>query len=360
VARIERNAFVILAERLSALADATRLADRILGDLGGKIEVSGRAFFIGASIGIALAGRDSQSAEAVLRDAETARLRARDRRGPGSYEVFDDPMRERATLRLELGNDLRWALERGELFLEYQPIVSVASGRIQGAEALLRWQHPQRGLLPASTLIPLAEETGMILPIGEWALGAACRQSREWGAAGLEEVFVAVNLSATQFRQRELPAVVRGVLREVGLEPRRLELELTETVLVDDVELAVGALGALGETGVGLCIDDFGVGHSSLSYLRRFPMNTLKIDRSFVEDLGAASSADSMLASIIGLAHNLGLKAIAEGVEIERQLQTLRDQACDEFQGHLFSRSLAHDDFAQLALAQPPGPAGAA
>lgn len=361
VAAIERGLFVVLVERLSAVADATRLADRILSDLSQKTRVSGRDIFTGASVGVALAGSTYEKADAILRDAETALHRARARRGPGSYEVFDEAMRERATLRLELGSELRWALERGELFLEYQPIVSVATGRIRGAEALLRWRHPQRGLLPPSTLIPLAEETGMILPIGEWALGAACRQSLEWQEAGLDPVFVAVNLSATQFRQRELPAVVRGVLRDVGLDPRRLELELTETVLVDDVELAIDALGALGETGVGLCIDDFGVGHSSLSYLQRFPMSTLKIDGSFIRDLGEAERADSMLASIIGLAHNLGLKAIAEGVECERQLAALRAQTCDEFQGHYFSPSVPNDEFTRLVLeGSSPGPLGVA
>lgn len=348
VARIGGDVFAILVERLAGIADATRLADRILHDLGSRFEVAGREVFVGASVGVVLEGAGHERGDDLLRDAETAMQRARGRRGSGNYEVFDEAMHERAVLRLELETDLRRALERNELVLEYQPIVSVATGRVHGAEALIRWRHPHRGILPPATLLPIAEETGLILPIGEWALESACRQNLSWQKAGLAPVFVAVNLSASQFRQRELPAVVRGVLRESGLAPERLELELTETVLMEDTEHALDALGALEETGVGLCVDDFGVGHSSLSYLQRFPMRTLKIDRSFVRELGSRERADSMIASIIGLAHNLGLKAIAEGVETERQLTTLRSQACDEFQGHYFSRAIAGEDFSEL------------
>jgi PAS domain S-box-containing protein/diguanylate cyclase (GGDEF)-like protein len=351
VARISDDVFVLVMEGLGGIADATRLADRLLRDLGQSVEVAGQAMFVGASAGVVLAGADYRSGDDVLRDAETAMRRARRRQGPGRYEVFDPAMHERAVQRLELETELRFALERAELVLEYQPIVAVGSGKVTGAEALIRWHHPRRGVLGPSTLLPLAEETGLILSIGRFALEEACRQNLAWQSDGLAPLFVAVNLSALQFRQRELPAEVRGVLREVGLEPERLALELTETVLMEDTGFSVDSLDALAETGVGLCVDDFGVGYSSLSYLQRFPMSTLKIDRSFIDRLSGEGPADSMTASIIGLAHNLGLKAVAEGVESEDQLAVLQSQGCDEFQGHYFSPSVSGDRFAQLLRA---------
>jgi diguanylate cyclase (GGDEF)-like protein len=348
VARVSGGMFVMMMESLAGLADATRLADRLLRELGKSIEVAGRTVFVGASAGVVVAGPEYRSGDDVLRDAETAMRRARRRQGPGRYEVFDPAMHELAVQRLELETDLRFALERGELALEYQPIVAVDGGAITGAEALIRWRHPRHGLVPPSTLLPLAEETGLILPIGRWALEEACRQNMAWERDGLDPLFVAVNLSALQFRERELPAEVRGVLREIGLDPARLDLELTETVLMEDTGLTVDSLGALAATGVGLCVDDFGVGYSSLSYLQRFPMSTLKIDRSFISRLGGDSPADSMTASMIGLAHNLGLKAVAEGVESADQLAVLRSQGCDEFQGHYFSPSVPGERFVEL------------
>lgn len=351
VARVGGDVFVVLVERLDGIADATRFADRLLRQLGRPIRIGGREVFVGASIGVVLAGAAYEKGDDVLRDAETAMHRARDRRGPGRYEVFDEAMHDQAVRRLELETELRLALTRQELVLEYQPIVSVATGQIRGAEALLRWRHPRHGLLSPATLLPLAEETGLIFDIGDWALEAACRQNLSWQRAGLGPLFVAVNLSASQFRQRELPALVRSVLQDTGLEPERLELELTETVLMEDTGLAIDTLKALAATGVGLCVDDFGVGHSSLSYLQHFPMSTLKIDQSFIRQVGSEGRADSLTASIIGLAHNLGLKAIAEGVESERQLAALQMQSCDEFQGHYFSPSVPGEAFAQLVTA---------
>lgn len=351
IARLRDDAFVILQDRLGGVADATRLAERILEELALRIELAGQEVFVGASIGIALSTSGRRSAEELLRDAETAMHRAR-RRGPRSYEIFDPKMHREAAVRLELGMDLQRAVETDQLFLEYQPILSVSSGEIVGAEALLRWRHPKKGLIGPSDLIPLAEETGSIVAIGDWVLGAACRQSLRWQSAGPRPIFVAVNLSATQLRQREFPAAVRGVLRETGLDPAFLHLELTESLLVENSDLAVDALAALRATGAGLCVDDFGVGHSSLSYLQHLPIHTLKIDRSFVRPIGHEARSNSLMAAIIRIAHSLELKAIAEGVESEVQLDSLRSFACDQYQGYFYSPPLPEQDFTEMLVAR--------
>jgi len=347
IARLRDDAFVIFQDRLGGVADATRLADRILEELARRIEVGGQEVFVGASIGIALSTTGHRRAEELLRDAETAMHRAR-RRGQRSYEIFDPKMHREAAVQLELGMDLQRAVETDQLFLEYQPILSVSSGEILGAEALVRWRHPKQGLIGPSDLIPLAEETGCIVAIGDWVLSAACRQSLSWQSTGRRPVFVAVNLSATQLRQREFPAMVRGVLRETGLDPAFLHLELTETLLVENSDLAVDALAALRATGAGLCVDDFGVGHSSLSYLQHLPIHTLKIDRSFVRPIGREPRSDSLMAAIIRIAHSLELKTIAEGVESEEQLDSLRSFACDQYQGYFYSPPLPEGNFTQL------------
>lgn len=349
VSRLRDDVFVILQDRLGGVADATRLADQILGELSRRIVLAGQEVFVGASIGIALSTGGHRSAEELLRNAETAMHRAR-RRGQRSYEIFDPKMHTEAAVRLELGMDLQQAVESDQLFLEYQPILSVSSGEIVGAEALLRWRHPKQGLIGPSELIPLAEETGSIVAIGDWVLTSACEQSLSWQSQGFQPLFVAVNLSATQLRRREFPAMVRGVLRETGLDPAFLHLELTETLLVENSDLAFDALAALRATGAGLCIDDFGVGHSSLSYLQHLPVHTLKIDRSFVRPIGRESRSDSLMAAIISIAHSLELKAIAEGVESEEQLDSLRSFACDQYQGYYYSPPLPARGFTEMLV----------
>ena len=244
-------------------------------------------------------------------------------------------------------NALRGATERGELVLHFQPMVNLKSGQIEGMEALLRWNHPELGLVPPLDFIPLAEETGLIIPIGEWVLRTACAQARAWQDAGLPPLRLAVNLSARQF-QKDLVAQVASVLEETGLAPRYLELELTESMVMQNPEKAVATLDALDQMGVRLSIDDFGTGYSSLSYLKRFPIDTLKVDRSFVRDI--PGDADDMLITtgIIGLAHSLGIQVVAEGVETSAQLSFLRAQNCDAMQGYYFSKPLPAPAFALL------------
>jgi len=244
--------------------------------------------------------------------------------------------------------DLRRALERAELLLHYQPKVDLATGRITGAEALLRWQHPQRGLVAPGMFIPLAEETGLILPIGEWVLATACAQVRTWQRQGLDAVPVAVNLSARQFRKADLAETVHRILRESGIAPRMLELELTESMIMRDPQAAAAAMQQLKALGVKLALDDFGTGYSSLNYLRRFSVDCLKIDRSFISDAASDPSAASVATSIVAIAHSLGLRSVAEGAEKKEQLDFLRDCGCDSLQGFYFSRPVPAADFAVL------------
>ncbi|WP_305043757.1 putative bifunctional diguanylate cyclase/phosphodiesterase, partial [Geoalkalibacter sp.] len=254
---------------------------------------------------------------------------------------------------LELESALRQALDRDQFRLYYQPKVGLMSGCILGCEALIRWQHPQRGMVAPAEFIPLAEETGLIVSIGEWTLREACRQAVEWQALGLPPLNVAVNLSARQFRKGNLLQVVEKVLKQTGLDPQLLELELTESMIMHDPLGAGQTMHQLKELGVSLSLDDFGTGYSSLNYLRSFPVDSLKIDRSFIADLATDSSEASVVTSVISIAHNLGLSAIAEGVETGEQLDFLVDNGCDMMQGYLFSRPLPADEFARLLRRNP-------
>jgi EAL domain-containing protein (putative c-di-GMP-specific phosphodiesterase class I) len=252
--------------------------------------------------------------------------------------------------RLSLESELRHALERGQFHLEYQPQLDLASGRMVGMEALLRWRHPQLGLISPASFIGLAEEMGLIIPIGDWVLRTACAQTRAWQLAGHGPLRVAVNLSARQFKQRNLLHAVAAVLMETGLDASCLELELTESMVMHDVEQATAIMGNLKALGVQLSIDDFGTGYSSLAYLRHFPIDVLKIDKSFVSDITHSSDDAAIVCAIISLAHNLRLKVIAEGVETKAQLEFLRQHGCDQMQGYLFSRPLAAPAFEALLL----------
>jgi EAL domain-containing protein (putative c-di-GMP-specific phosphodiesterase class I) len=237
---------------------------------------------------------------------------------------------------------------RNELILYYQPQYAMECDRITGVEALLRWQHPERGLLPPGDFIPMAEETGQIVPIGKWVLKEACEQSQRWCGAGLAPIQMAVNLSAKQFQQQDLPDVVAAILSETGMDPAHLELEITETILMQDLEITIDQLVRLMALGVKISIDDFGTGYSSLNYLKRFPLHALKIDRSFVKDIGEDSDDTSIVSAIISLAHNLSLEVVAEGVETPAQLEFLRSQQCDRFQGFLMSTPLPADSVQQM------------
>ena len=263
-------------------------------------------------------------------------------------------MNARARDRLMMESQLRRALDRGEFVLYYQPRADVASGRIVGAEALIRWRHPERGLVQPQEFIPLVEDSGLVIPIGEWAIGETCRQLAAWQAAGMRVVPVAVNLASTHLRERGLPELVAQAIACHGLRARLLEIEVTESILLAEPELSLEIAMKLDEMGVRLSIDDFGTGYSSLSYLKRLPIHALKIDRSFVRDLASDPDDAAIITAIIAMAHSLKLKVVAEGVETEAQLAFLNARQCDEYQGFLLRRPMMPDDFAELLQAKRP------
>ncbi len=344
VARFGGDEFGILVDRLADEEEAVAIADRVATAFAEPYEMGGVEHFVTASIGIAVArpsGIEPVDADLLIRDADAAMYRAKER-GRARCELFDAEMRARAVRRLEVERELRHALERDELVLHYQPVVSLASGEITGLEALVRWQHPERGLLDPGEFISIAEDSGLIEPIGRWVQGAACRQTLIWHEQrpDARPFDISVNLSARQVAHRDLPAAVSEILERTGLDPIHLRLEITETVLVEESATAIATLEALSELGVGLVLDDFGTGYSSLAYLNRFPFDALKIDRSFVEALGVEQERTAIIEAIIGMARALSLDVIAEGVENEVQLSELRRLDCDFGQGHLFSRAL--------------------
>ncbi|MCH8050478.1 MAG: EAL domain-containing protein [Chloroflexi bacterium] len=337
VARVGGDEFAILLSGISQVEGAVAVSKRILKDFRRPWVLDGHEFHVTTSVGIAMYPDDGEDAETLLKNADAAMCRAKEQ-GRYGFQLYTPAMNVAVLERIALENDLRQALEREDFVLHYQPQVNVSSGRIVGMEALLRWQHPERGLVLPMEFIPVAEETGLILPLGEWVLRTACVQNKAWQEAGLPSMRVAVNLSARQFQSRELVNTVTKILEETGLDPDCLQLEITEGDAMQDTEFTAKVLHDLKVMGVQIVIDDFGTGHSSLSYLARFPIDALKIDRSFVGSLPVDQSAAAITAAIITLAHSLNLSVIAEGVETEEQLAFLKERKCDEFQGYLFSK----------------------
>ncbi len=348
VARLGGDEFIFLLEEVGA-EEARGTAERILATLRSPIALKGRKVYVTASIGVALGGNNTRRADDLLRDADLAMYRAK-RSGKARYAVFEEGMNAQALERLDLEHGLRRALERAELEAYYQPKVSLASGRVVGLEALLRWHHPERGLLTPEAFIPLAEETGLIVPIGERVLWEACRQAREWQALYPSEPppSMCVNLTARQFREPGLPQIIARVLEETGLEPSRLFLEVTESTAMEDAPTTVATFEGLRDLGVRAIIDDFGTGYSSLSYLGRFPVDYVKIDRSFVGGLEEDAGAKALVSGMIGLAHALGIEVIAEGVERSGQLERLEAMGCDLAQGYHFSGPLSGEAMGAL------------
>jgi diguanylate cyclase (GGDEF)-like protein/PAS domain S-box-containing protein len=352
VARFGGDEFGILVDRLADEDEALAIADRVADAFSEPYSMGGADHFVTASIGIAVArpgGREPVDAELLIRDADAAMYRAKER-GRGRCEVFDAEMRARAVRRLETERELRHALGRKELELQYQPVVALGSGEIVGLEALVRWRHPERGLLDPGDFVSIAEDSGLIEPIGRWVQETACREALAWHELRPDQrpLDISVNLSARQVTHRDLADSVREILQRTGLEPVNLRLEVTESVLVEESATARATLEALSEIGVRLVLDDFGTGYSSLAYLNRFPFDALKIDRSFVDGLGVEQERTAIVEAVIGMARALSLDAIAEGVENEAQLSELRRLGCDFAQGHLFSWPLASDKVTSL------------
>jgi diguanylate cyclase (GGDEF)-like protein len=353
VARFGGDEFVVVCEDMVSEWEATLVGQRLSATLEDPFLVDGHEHFMTASIGVVLADPDD-APEAVLRDADSAMYEAK-HRGRARTELFDERLRARAAARMETESALRRALDRGEFILVYQPIVLLSEGRMVGAEALLRWQHPERGTITPDQFIPVAEETGLIVPIGAWVLEEACRQSRRWreAAPGRPPLAVSVNLSARQLVSPGFLDVVARALSDNAVDPSTFHLEITESVLMGDADFYVETLTALKALGVRLAIDDFGTGYSSLSYLRRFPIDKIKVDRSFVSDLDGGGGEWSIVAAVIAMAQALGRVALAEGVETPEQLSGLRALGCDFAQGYHFSRPLPPEDLDRLLASDP-------
>jgi len=350
LARMGGDEFTIIQSHVADPEEARILAEQVLASLSPPVVVAGRSIQTAASIGITLCPSDADTAQALLSNAEIAMYQAKGKTG-NHYAFFQRDMDLRMRQRKQLEEDMRLGLEDGQFFLVYQPKVRAADGRICGMEALVRWRHPSRGLIGPADFIPLAEQNGLIIPLGEWVLGAACRQMRQWLEAGMTGLRVAVNMSGVQFQQADPLAIVGKALAESGLPGKHLEIEITESVLISNVAATRAVLESLNAMGVSIAIDDFGTGYSSLGYLSDLPIHNLKIDRMFVCNLEAdsAETGGAVLRAIISLAHTLGMRVIAEGVETKAQLDFLSAEECDEIQGFFFSPPVAADQFEILA-----------
>jgi diguanylate cyclase (GGDEF)-like protein/PAS domain S-box-containing protein len=359
VARFGGDEFGVLIDRLADEGEAIAIADRVASAFSHPFSIDGVEHFITASIGVAVARaseRQSVNAELLIRDADAAMYRAKEG-GRARCELFDAEMRAGALRRLELERELRHALDREELTLYYQPVVNLKSGEITGLEALVRWRHPERGLLDPSEFVSIAEDSGMIDPIGRWVQESACLQVLKWHQErpDARPLDLAINLSARQVAHRDLPATVEEIIARTGLDPVNLRLEITESTLVEESAIAVASLEALSEIGVRLVLDDFGTGYSSLAYLNRFPFHALKIDRSFVDGLGIEQEQTAIVEAVVGMAQALSLEFIAEGVESEVQLAELRRLGCDYVQGHLFYPAMPESEISRLLSEGAPG-----
>lgn len=342
VARLGGDEFIILLESIQSINDAIRIAQRLSYELELPLQLKERQVFTNASIGIALSSSEYNRGAELLRDADIAMYRAKEK-GKGRYEVFDSVMYTQALKQLQIENDLRQAVERQELKLDYQPIFCLSTNKLTGFEALVRWHHPQKGLVSPADFVPIAEETGLIVPIGEWVLREACQQMNVWQAKlpFAAPLKISVNLSLKQLKQPDFLLKIDQILAQTNLNGEGLKLELTESMLMDNGEEFIAILSGIRARGIHLSIDDFGTGYSSLSYLHRFPVNNLKVDRSFVSSIGEQGNNRQIIETIITLAHQLGMKAIAEGVETPVQLNQLQALHCDEAQGYLFSKPLS-------------------
>ena len=353
VARLGGDEFAIIQTNLTDENDISALAQRLTGTLATAFEIDGESVYTSTSIGITVFPHDDCEVDKLLKNADLALYRAK-REGGSSYQLYDPQMNAEIQSRKAIEQDLRLALERGELFIEYQPQVDITSGRIIGAEALSRWRHPERGMVPPDEFIPVAEQSGLISRLTEGVLRGACKQAKAWQDAGLPGLRVSVNLSPSDFKRKDVVPMVTKILEQSGLKPEWLELEITEGMVMSGAESVIAKLEELHALGVQLAIDDFGTGFSSMSYLKRFPVDRLKIDQTFVRDILDNKEDASITTVIINLAHSLGLKVVAEGVEDEAQYEFLRQRNCNEVQGYCISRPLSAEAFVEFVRNHVP------
>jgi len=339
VARLGGDEFAFILTDLAQAEDATLVAEKVISALSLLFELEGQEIYISASLGISIYPGDGLDADGLLRNADTAMFQAKEQ-GPAIYRFYLPQMNERAVARLKIETQLRGALARREFVLHYQPKASLVSGEITGFEALLRWQHPTHGLVPPLQFISVLEDTGLIVPVGEWVVQTVCEQIKTWQNQGLSLYPISVNLSARQFQQQDLDSCVGKTLQITGIDPHLLEFELTESILMKEAETTANALQNLKAFGVQLSMDDFGTGYSSLAYLKRFPLDVIKIDRAFIRDVTTDPDDATIAVAMIKLGHSLGLRVVAEGVETRSQLDFLVKHGCDEMQGFYFSRPL--------------------
>jgi diguanylate cyclase (GGDEF)-like protein len=349
VSRLGGDEFIVLLNEITHENDAGIVARRLLKSLEMPFNLSGNEVFISASIGISLFPADGNTPDDLIKSADIAMYYTK-AHGKNGYHYFSTAMNQVAVERLTLENDMRNALGKDEFLLHYQPKIDAKSKKLTGMEALVRWQHPQRGLVSPLDFIFIAEETGLINPLGQWVLQTACEQNKKWHDSGMEPVPIAVNLSLHQLRNTDMVEVIKGVLDATGLDPCYLELEITESAAMHNPMIAIATMKELQAMGVKISIDDFGTGYSSLAYLRQLPVNTLKIDRSFVNMITTKHDDAVIVRTIIAMAHSLNLQVIAEGVETEEQFAFLQAMDCDEMQGYLFSRPVSAEDFMLLPL----------
>ena len=344
MARIGGDEFSLVLCGVNSTENAAMISQRMLDTIKLPFAVDGNEVFLTASIGISIYPDDGEEVESLIRHASSAKDFAK-KQGTDNYQFYSTEMNTRSRERLKMESDLRKALERQELELYYQPKVNTVSGKVTGMESLIRWFHPERGFVSPVDFIPIAEEMGLIVPIGEWVLREACHRTRKWHDAGYSELIVSVNVSAQQFTDAGLKASIISALQSSGLDPQKLVLEITESMLMGDVDSYVSLLHEIRELGVSFSLDDFGTGYSSLSYLKKFPIGELKIDRSFLMEVPDNSEDNAIVKAIIAMAHSLGQKVVAEGVEDDRQLAFLRQHNCDVIQGFYFSKPLNKADF---------------
>ncbi len=347
LARLGGDEFSVLLTELVHFHDAAKVAHRILDELKSPFRLGDQEVFVTASRGIALFPNDGETPEILVKNADTAMHYAKEQ-GRNNYQFYGGGMNATALEKLALEAQLRKALEREEFILHYQPKVSALDGRVTGVEALVRWNHPALGIVGPNQFISVAEEIGLIIPLGEWVLATACRQLRAWQQAGCAPISVAVNIAGSHFRQPNLLTSVADALRDTGMDPNLLEIEVTESMLMDNVEGTIAVLRNLKSMGVQLAIDDFGTGYSSLAYLKRFPLDTLKIDRSFIKDAPGDAGDAALTTAIIGMAHSLNLGVVAEGVELQSQFDFLKERGCDVIQGYLISRPVPPENILEL------------